>query len=194
MSNITYLLSAPNTSILPEDTGAEIAFWGRSNAGKSTLLNALCGNKKLARVSKKPGCTRMMNVFSVGEDKRLVDFPGYGYARVSKKEQNKWLNEMSCYLDTRQSLRGIVLIMDARHPLQANDANVLTSLMDTELPLCLVMNKTDQLKTNALAQQKKCYNNHPALQGDQITLFWLSALKKHNVDTLHALLTDWLAH
>jgi GTP-binding protein len=192
MFSMRYLLSAPTISGLPEDVGAEVAFWGRSNAGKSTLLNVLSGQKKLARVSKRPGCTRMMNIFSLAEDVRLVDFPGYGYARASKVEQARWLDCMIHYIDCRQSLRGIVLIMDVRHPFQSNDMAVLAHLLEAELPICLVLNKIDQLKTNALVKQRTKFKDHPVFSSPNVQVCWLSAFKKKNVDELASILSGWL--
>src|SRR5690606_21349224 len=120
-----FLTSAPHAGACPPDTGREVAFAGRSNAGKSSAINAITGVNGLARVSKTPGRTQLLNFFHVTDASRLVDLPGYGYARVPDAERNRWQSMIEGYLAARQSLAGLVLIMDARHPLKPFDTQML---------------------------------------------------------------------
>ena len=121
--NINFLLSALEVASLPKDTGSEVALCGRSNSGKSSVLNALANNKNLARTSKTPGRTQSLNVFSLEENHaiRVIDLPGYGFAKVSKQERKKWGFLINNYLSKRKSLKGLVIIMDIRHPLKESD-------------------------------------------------------------------------
>ena len=122
-----FILGTPDSRQGPPDTGAEVAFAGRSNAGKSSALNVITGQRALARISKAPGRTREINFFEVCEDIRLVDLPGYGYARVSRSMKGQWQRNIARYLETRQSLCGVVLLMDVRHPLKDFDYLVIAS-------------------------------------------------------------------
>ena len=119
-----YVASAHDLEQLPPDVGAEVAFVGRSNAGKSSAINTLANHKRLAFVSKTPGRTQLINFFSLGDDRTLVDLPGYGYAQVPARVKAHWQNVMAAYVSTRGALRGLVLIMDARHPLKALDVKL----------------------------------------------------------------------
>jgi len=130
---------------LPPADGAEVAFVGRSNAGKSSALNVLAGRRRLAFVSKTPGRTQYINFFSIGTRRYLVDLPGYGYAAVPAASRAKWNALISSYLQTRDSLRGIVLIMDARHPLTALDLKLLSWLKPTGRPVHVLLSKSDKL-------------------------------------------------
>ena len=120
-----FIQSAPSLTECPDDEGAEVAFAGRSNAGKSSAINTLTGNSKLARTSKTPGRTQLLNFFALDEQRRLVDLPGYGYAKVPQAVKQRWENKLFEYLQKRRSLRGLVLLMDIRHPLQEYDTNLL---------------------------------------------------------------------
>ena len=140
-----FLMSAPKLSLCVEDTGYEIAFAGRSNAGKSSAINALT-NQKLARASKKPGRTQMINFFSLGNpDQRLVDLPGYGYAAVPETMKIVWQKELENYLIHRESLQGLVLLMDIRHPLQHFDTMMLEWAHSRKLFVHILLTKADKL-------------------------------------------------
>lgn len=117
----TFLTSAPDIKALPADTGIEVAFAGRSNAGKSSALNTLTRQNGLARTSKTPGRTQLINTFALAENQRLIDLPGYGFAKVPLAVKEKWQKALSEYLMKRQSLKGIVVLMDIRHPLKDLD-------------------------------------------------------------------------
>ena len=126
----TFLKSAALIKQLPHDNGYEVAFAGRSNAGKSTALNTLTIQKRLARTSKTPGRTQLINLFSLDDSRRLVDLPGYGYAEVPIKVKEEWQRTLARYLDVRTCLRGVVLLMDCRHPLQELDRNLIIIIID----------------------------------------------------------------
>lgn len=141
-----FLMSAPKLNLCVEDTGYEIAFAGRSNAGKSSAINALTNQKQLARASKKPGRTQMINFFSLGNpDQRLVDLPGYGYAAVPEAMKLIWQKELENYLIHRQSLQGLVLLMDIRHPLQHFDVMMLEWAHSRKLFVHVLLTKSDKL-------------------------------------------------
>ena len=141
-----FLMSAPKLSICVEDTGYEIAFAGRSNAGKSSAINAITNQKQLARASKRPGRTQMINFFSLGNpDQRLVDLPGYGYAAVPEAMKLVWQKELENYLIHRKSLQGLVLLMDIRHPLQHFDIMMLEWAHSRRLFVHVLLTKSDKL-------------------------------------------------
>ena len=141
-----FLMSAPKLNLCVEDTGYEIAFAGRSNAGKSSAINALTNQKQLARASKKPGRTQMINFFSMGNpDQRLVDLPGYGYAAVPESMKIVWQKELENYLIHRESLQGLVLLMDIRHPLQHFDVMMLEWAYSRQLFVHVLLTKSDKL-------------------------------------------------
>ena len=146
----TFLSSAPSLSKCPPDEGIEIAFAGRSNAGKSTALNTLTKNKKLAKTSKTPGRTQLINFFSLSESQRLVDLPGYGYAKVPLEIKKKWDINLSNYLIYRQSLKGLILMMDCRHPLTRYDQQMLDWSSQTDINIHILLTKADKERNNAL--------------------------------------------
>ena len=125
-----FLISAAKLSQAPADEGLEVAFAGRSNAGKSSALNTLCQQRNLARTSKTPGRTQLLNFFALDEQRRLVDLPGYGYAKVPETIKLQWQKELAAYLEQRQSLRGVILLMDVRHPLKDFDRHFVLPLVE----------------------------------------------------------------
>lgn len=145
----TFLISAAKFSQLPPDEGAEIAFAGRSNAGKSSALNAITGIKNLARTSKTPGCTQLLNFFKIDDKRRLVDLPGYGYAKVPEEIKLRWQQTLEKYLTTRQTLRGLVLVTDIRHPLNPFDQQMLFWSNQQQLPIHILLTKSDKLSRSA---------------------------------------------
>ena len=186
--------SAPSIRECPPETGAEVAFAGRSNAGKSSAINALT-NQKLARTSKTPGRTQLINFFNVGEDQRLVDLPGYGYAKVSREQKDKWQRDLSEYLQKRQSLKGLVLLMDIRHPLQEFDTTMLDWAVRGNMPVHILLTKTDKLSrmqaNNSLFAVQKQLKQ--AKLDQQVSIHCFSALKYAGLDELKAKLQSWLA-
>lgn len=141
-----FLLSADRLEACPRDDVVEVAFAGRSNAGKSSTLNRLTGRRQLARVSKTPGRTQLINFFSVNEGGRLVDLPGYGYARAAKSNREAWGQAVDEYLRRRTNLVCVVLVMDARHPLKPFDRQMIGWCTDRSMPLLVLVNKADKLK------------------------------------------------
>lgn len=189
----TFTMSAPTFKLCPDDTGFEVAFAGRSNAGKSSAINTITHQKQLARSSKTPGRTQMINFFDVGRaDARIVDLPGYGYAQVPEAMKIKWQKELEEYLVSRQSLVGLVLLTDIRHPLKYFDEQMLHWAKDGNLPVHVLLTKADKLKRGAaktaLLQTKK------QLQALDLpfSIQLFSALKKEGVDELADVLGDWL--
>ena len=188
-----FLISASRLDECPPDFGAEIAFAGRSNAGKSSALNTITTNGKLARTSKTPGRTRLINFFTLNrEGCRLVDLPGYGYAKVSRDMKDDWQKHLGHYLNDRRSLRGLVLVMDIRHPLTDFDQMMVDWCEHNQLPLMILATKADKLKfgqakTAMLGIEKK-------LKGvaclDHLIMF--SATSKRGVEECRDALTGWL--
>ena len=141
-----YVISAHRLNQLPPDSGYEVAFAGRSNAGKSSAINLLTDQKALARTSKTPGRTQQIVLFSIDEERRIADLPGYGYARVPEKLRAHWRHVMQQYFDRRQSLRGVVLVMDIRHPMRAFDEQMLAWCHASGVPCHVLLTKADKLK------------------------------------------------
>ena len=162
---ISFVTSATGNGDLPEPIGSEVAIAGRSNAGKSSFLNRLAGHRQLARVSKTPGRTQLLNFFEVRGGGRLVDLPGYGYAKATKNAQAKWQQSVNSYLSFRDALQGVVLVMDIRHPFQPFDDELLNWSAESELPLHILLNKADKLKSGArstaLLQARKRLKDAP---------------------------------
>jgi GTP-binding protein len=156
--HVRYLGSAAEPQQLPADRGAEVAFVGRSNAGKSSAINAICGRRKLAFVSRTPGRTQMINFFSVGDNTSLVDLPGYGYARVPADIRNRWENLLGFYLLRRAALRALVIIVDVRHGLTPLDRQMLRWFGETGKPVHILLTKADKLgRQQQLLQQKTAH-------------------------------------
>ena len=149
---VTFLTSAAGDNDLPAEEGPELAIAGRSNAGKSSFLNRLAGHRQLARVSKTPGRTQLLNFFEVRGGGRLVDLPGYGYAKAGRAAQATWQKRVNTYLSYRDCLGGVVLVMDIRHPFQPFDEEMLNWSSASELPLHILLNKADKLKSGARSQ------------------------------------------
>ena len=160
-SNTRFLLSGFSLKDLPEDQGIEIAFCGRSNSGKSSVLNALAKNKKLAKTSKTPGRTQAINIFCLDEQKmrRIADLPGYGFAKVSKKSQKEWARFITDYLNFRKSLKGLVIIMDIRHPFKESDLALIDWCHQTDTPLLILLNKSDKFSTSKVKEEVKKANS-----------------------------------
>ena len=154
-----YTISATQLSELPVDEGIEVAFAGRSNAGKSSAINTITDQKSLARISKTPGRTQMINFFSVDENRSLVDLPGYGYAKVPEKIKIRWQQTLGKYLETRQALRGLVLMMDIRHPLKEFDLQMIKWANNAKLSVHILLTKSDKLKRGAAKSSLLLVNN-----------------------------------
>ena len=189
---VDFLTSASKLAQCPPDQGWEVAFAGRSNAGKSSAINSLTGNKKLARTSKTPGRTQLLNFFQLSDSQRLVDLPGYGFAKVPLKVKQEWTRQLENYLQHRQSLRGMVLLMDVRHPMQAFDQQMLTWAMGASMPVHVLLTKADKLKkgpaSSALLQVRAQLSSYGELASVQL----FSALKHSGREELVTVLDAWL--
>lgn len=191
-----FLISAPRLKQCPPEQGAEVAFAGRSNAGKSSALNALTNNKKLSRTSKTPGCTQLINFFQLHDSPnlRLVDLPGYGYAQVSKSMKNKWQEHLSEYLNSRESLTGLVLAMDIRHPMQEFDMMMINWAVESQMPLHVLLTKSDKLSRGAAQSTLLQFRKQLRDSGyDQfVTAQNFSSVNRDGVEELAKQLTAWL--
>jgi GTP-binding protein len=187
-----YLLNAHRLDQLPPDDGAEIAFAGRSNAGKSSALNKICDQQGLARTSKTPGRTQQIVVFPLDDTHRLIDLPGYGYAKVPEKLRAHWHEVIDAYLRTREALRGIVLVMDARHPLREFDRMMLTFAHTTGRNSLCLLTKSDKLSRGEAARVLLAVRKEldPLAPSALAQLF--SSLNGAGVDEARAVLAGWL--
>ena len=187
-----FLTSAATVNQCPADFGNEVAFAGRSNAGKSSAINRLTGNSKLARTSKTPGRTRLLNFFSLSEQQRLVDLPGYGYAKVPEAMKREWEQQLEAYLMHRRSLRGLVLLMDVRHPLQAFDRTFIEWGAASAMPMQIVLTKADKLKKGPAKNQLLGVRKELQGYGDLVSVQLFSALKGDGKEELQGRLEQWL--
>ena len=185
----SFLKSASILSQCPPDTGAEVAFCGRSNAGKSSAINRLTNQRKLARTSKTPGRTQLINFFSLTAHQRLVDLPGYGYARVPDKLKSDWHEHLDDYLRNRHSLKGLVLLMDIRHPMKTFDRMMLDWSQSAGLPLHILLTKADKLKRGA--RNATLFRIAGTLP-EQVSIQLFSATEDLGLDELVSQLSIWL--
>ena len=184
--------SAATLEDCPADSSAEVAFAGRSNAGKSSAVNVITGRPQLARTSKTPGRTQLINFFFIEEGKYLVDLPGYGYAKVPLERRDKWQFELEKYLRRRKALVGLILLSDIRHPLKKFDRMMIEWAAQANLPLHLLLTKADKLKRGAT--QKTLLKVEKELTVfDNVSVQLFSALRNIGVDPVRKVLTQWLA-
>ena len=188
---VSFLKSAPDIRQCPSDLMPEVAFAGRSNAGKSSVLNRLTGDRGTAKVSKTPGRTQLLNLFDVRGGGRLVDLPGYGYAKADRNAQAKWQAEVNRYLEQRTNLVGLVLVMDIRHPLQALDLELIRWAEAARMPLLLLLNKADKLGFGA--QQRALLAARSRLRAPNAEWLTFSALRGQHVEEVIAVVRGWLA-
>jgi len=185
-----FLTSAAKIEQLPADQGVEVAIVGRSNAGKSSVLNTLTQQKNLARTSKTPGRTQLINLFQLDEQRRLVDLPGYGFAKVSESIKQQWQHTLTLYLQERASLKGLILVMDCRHPFKDTDNSIIEWCGLSNLACHILLNKADKLSYSqqklALFQAQKTIANNANVS---VQLF--SNLNKRGLDELKKQLVSW---
>lgn len=189
--NATFLLSAANIKQLPPDQGFEVAIVGRSNAGKSSVLNCITQSKKLARVSKTPGRTQQINVFVLDDDRRLMDLPGYGFADAPAAAKRKWEQTINHYFNERECLKGLVLVMDIRHPFRDLDMQMLDFCQHYGLAVHILLNKSDKLSNSAA--KTVLFDAEPvrAAYGELVTMQLFSAQKNKGVKELQEVLNAW---
>lgn len=189
MPTAVFLKSAASPADFPADVGREVAFVGRSNSGKSTAVNLIAGAHKLARVSKTPGRTQLINFFALGEGRRLVDLPGYGFARVPPAVQARWQRLLETYLRERASLVGLVVTVDVRRGLTRLDEQLLRWLEPRELPVAILLTKADKLGRSAAMEQQRSVAK--AL-GSSARITRFSALTREGVAEAQSWLDEWL--
>jgi GTP-binding protein len=192
-SKAVFLKSAARVDQLPEDTGFEVAFAGRSNAGKSSALNCLTSIKNLARTSKTPGRTQLINLFSLDSERRLVDLPGYGYAKVALQIKVVWQKNLAHYLEVRRSLKGLVVLMDVRHPLKDLDQMMINWALERELPVHILLTKADKLSRSEVKNCLGKVRKHYELATHLLSVQSFSSLKKEGVEELITVLNTWFA-
>ena len=188
--SVQFLTSATKLSGCPTDSGSEVVFCGRSNAGKSSAINSLTGNRNLAKTSKTPGRTQMINFFSVASDKRLVDLPGYGYAKVSASISASWRRNLENYLCLRQSLRGVILLMDIRHAPKDSDKTMIKWLDSIGLPVHVLLTKSDKLSKSSQATEFRRIEKD---LGSKISSQLFSSQSQDGIEVLEKSLIRWLS-
>jgi len=188
-----FLTSANRLDQLPADSGAEVAFAGRSNAGKSSALNAICDQHGLARTSKTPGRTQLLNVFPIGDpSRRLIDLPGYGYAKVPEAMRTHWRGVLDLYLRTRVSLKGLVLVMDSRHPLKDFDCDMLEFGAASGRACHCLLTKSDKLSRSESLRTLAAVRKELASNFPNGTAQLFSSTSKAGLDDARSVLSRWL--
>ena len=190
--NATFLQSASAIENAPTDAGSEVAFAGRSNSGKSSAINTLTEQGKLARTSRTPGRTQLINFFTLSDHQRLVDLPGYGFAKVPLAVKKKWNQQLERYLQYRESLRGLVMLMDIRHPLTDPDKQMLGWAVTASMPVHILLTKADKLKRGPAQSTLLSVRAELSAQSELISVQLFSSLKRQGVDELRRQLNQWL--
>jgi len=189
-----YLKSAPDLAHCPPDEGIEVAFAGRSNAGKSSALNVITSQKALARTSKTPGRTQMINFFALDEavERKLVDLPGYGFAKVNLKIKRAWEAGLTEYIENRQSLKGLILLMDVRHPMTEMDQIMLEWTRDLDLPVHILLTKADKLKRGPAKSTLLKLQNQLKTDYPHATVQLFSSLNRMGLEQVYQKLDSWM--
>lgn len=187
-----FLKSAAKLDHLPADQGAEVAFIGRSNSGKSTAINSITGKKGLAKTSKTPGRTQLLNFFQINEHLRLVDLPGYGFANVPTDKKTDWEKTIAAYLKIRKSLKGLVITMDIRHPLKDRDQAMLTWASHYQIPIYILLTKADKLTRNQAANALKLTTQQLATLNKSCEIQIFSAAKSIGLASARRTILNWL--
>lgn len=188
-----FITSAPTLAQCPPDSGLEVAFAGRSNAGKSSAINALTEHRQLAKTSKTPGRTQLINFFQLSGDCRLVDLPGYGFAKVPLEVKEQWQRHLEEYLRKRQSLRGLILLMDCRHPLQEFDRMMINWATSCDMPVHILLTKADKLKRGPANNTLMRVRSELQPLQDLVSVQLFSALKRSGLDQLKRQLDEWFS-
>lgn len=187
-----FTTSAATLDGCPQDSTTEVAFAGRSNAGKSSAINAITGHSRLARISKTPGRTQLINFFSLESGAYLVDLPGYGYAKVPLAVKDKWQRELERYLRQRQALVGLILLSDIRHPMKEFDRMMIDWSVQSNLPMHILLTKADKLKRGA-SQNVLLKVQNQLKDFDEISVQLFSAMKRTGIEVARDKLTSWLS-
>ncbi|MEQ9090289.1 MAG: ribosome biogenesis GTP-binding protein YihA/YsxC [Balneola sp.] len=187
-----FITSATKIEECPPDEFPEVCFAGRSNVGKSSLINAIVNRKNIARTSNVPGKTQQMNYYQIGDDCFFVDLPGYGFAKVPKKERERWGRNIRQYLSERKSLRLILSVIDARHEPSALDQDFFYWLASNEMPFCVLMSKADKLSNNKFAQSKKAVKNILAEMNIEVPILGYSASSRKGIPEIQELIQDFI--
>lgn len=190
--NATFYISANNLRDLPPPVGVEVAFAGRSNAGKSSALNTMANHNRLAYVSKQPGRTQLINFFALGDDRFLVDLPGYGYAKVPQSMREHWQMVLADYLSYRTTLHGLVLVMDSRHPLTPLDRQMLNWFCPSGKPVHVLLTKSDKLSRSAASMTLQAVKKELNEIWGNCTVQLFSSLKKQGVEEAEKVIGEWL--
>lgn len=193
IQNATYWKSFEKYNQIPLDECSEVVFAGRSNAGKSSAINALTNQKKLAHVSKLPGRTRLLNFFSVGNDQFIVDLPGYGYAKVPEEVRNAWGRELTRYLGERHQIRGLFAVMDSRHAPTILDEQLVEWFGTTEKPIHVLLTKSDKLTRNEANKKLKMVSDILCSRYSRLSVQLFSSSNKTGVDEARQKLIEWLS-
>lgn len=192
LATATFLTSAPKLALCPPEEGFEVAFAGRSNAGKSSAINALTRQRQLARASKTPGRTQLINYFSLDESRRLVDLPGYGYAKVPEAMKLAWQKHLAQYLAERRTLMGLILLMDIRHPLSSFDRNMLVWAAQRNLPTHILLTKADKLNRGPAMTALQAVKRELKAQDYHCTIQLFSATAKLGLEDAALQIAQWL--
>ncbi|MCW8878014.1 MAG: ribosome biogenesis GTP-binding protein YihA/YsxC [Kangiellaceae bacterium] len=187
-------MGAAKLDQLPPDEGIEVALAGRSNAGKSTALNAITDQKSLAKTSKTPGRTQLINLFRLDDHSRITDLPGYGFAKVSKNVKEQWQKTLSTYLQKRRCLQALVVFMDIRHPLKETDKQMINWAVSADIPVHVVLSKADKLKSGARKTALLNVNKHLARISENISSQVFSATSKIGLEELIDKLKLWYGY
>ncbi|MGA8260571.1 MAG: ribosome biogenesis GTP-binding protein YihA/YsxC [Arenicellales bacterium] len=193
LNRARFSIAAADPGQWPRPAGAEVAFAGRSNVGKSSAINAVTRQRSLARTSKTPGRTQQIVFFELGEGRRLVDLPGYGYARVPERVRRNWAGLIEQYLTVREGLEGLILLMDIRHPLTELDQRMLKWCEPRSLPVHVLLTKSDKLSRSQAGRAELAVTRHAASLEIPVTVQQFSALKQTGVEQAQGRIRDWLA-
>jgi GTP-binding protein len=189
-----FSISAPDIRHLGKDEGIEVAFAGRSNAGKSSALNRLTRQKSLARTSKTPGRTQLINVFELDENRRLIDLPGYGYAKVPMAIKEKWQQSLGEYLQKRESLKGLIVLMDIRHPFKDSDQDLIHWAVSAQIPVLALLTKADKLKSGNRKNQLLMVREAALAFCGDVTVEVFSSLNGIGLESLQCKLDEWFGY
>lgn len=187
-----FLKSVAQLDQLPIDQGAEVAFIGRSNSGKSTAINSITGKKDLTKTSKTPGRTQLLNFFQINENLRLVDLPGYGFANVPKSKKINWEKNVADYLKLRKSLKGLIVTMDIRNPLKDQDQAMLVWASYYQIPVYILLTKADKLTRHQAANALKLTSQQLSILNNTSEIQIFSATKSIGLENVRSRILNWL--